>query len=203
MSRIKLTYFNFAGGRGEDCRLALFIAGVEFDDDRVELEEWPDRKPTTPFGSIPLLEIEGEGLLSQSNAILGLLGARYGLLPENDFEAARHIAILNAVEDLSGRIACTMGIHDDSEVKRLREELMRGYARQWAQTLSEQIAGPFVGGETIGIADLKLFVAMNRVKKGILDHIPADYFAAFPKLETLHATVAAHPKVAEWYGATT
>jgi prostaglandin-H2 D-isomerase / glutathione transferase len=32
MSMPKVTYFNFAGSRGEEVRLALVIAGVAFDD---------------------------------------------------------------------------------------------------------------------------------------------------------------------------
>jgi hypothetical protein len=35
MSEIKLTYFDFDGGRGEVVRLILSIAGIEFTDIRV------------------------------------------------------------------------------------------------------------------------------------------------------------------------
>jgi hypothetical protein len=35
MSKLKLTYFDFHGGRGESARLALSIGGIPFEDDRV------------------------------------------------------------------------------------------------------------------------------------------------------------------------
>jgi len=35
MQKIKLSYFDFHGGRGEPARLALSIAGIPFEDDRV------------------------------------------------------------------------------------------------------------------------------------------------------------------------
>ena len=35
MAKLKLTYFDFHGGRGEPARLALSISGIPFEDDRV------------------------------------------------------------------------------------------------------------------------------------------------------------------------
>jgi hypothetical protein len=32
----------------------------------------------------------------------------------------------------------------------------------------------------------------------VLDHIPADVFSRFPKLEALYEAVLNHPKIAEW-----
>ena len=49
MPKLKLTYFDFHGGRGEPARLALSIAGIPFEDDRVPGPDWPRRKPSTPF----------------------------------------------------------------------------------------------------------------------------------------------------------
>src|SRR6266850_1773471 len=59
MPKLKLTYFDFHGGRGEPARLALSIAGIPFEDDRVSGADWPRRKPSTPFGSVPVLEADG------------------------------------------------------------------------------------------------------------------------------------------------
>ncbi len=39
MSKVKLSYFDFSGGRGEACRLALFLGGVDFVDDRVKFDD--------------------------------------------------------------------------------------------------------------------------------------------------------------------
>ena len=57
MPKLKLTYFDFHGGRGEPARLALSIAGIPFEDDRVLGADWARRKPSTPFGSLPVLEV--------------------------------------------------------------------------------------------------------------------------------------------------
>ena len=36
MAKLKLTFFDFHGGRGEPARLALSIGGIPFEDDRVK-----------------------------------------------------------------------------------------------------------------------------------------------------------------------
>ena len=87
MSKPKLTYFDIAASRGEECRLALQIAGVDFEDVRIKMADWPAVKGTTPFGSVPVLELPGIPPLAHSNAILGLIGRKHGLHPKDDIEA--------------------------------------------------------------------------------------------------------------------
>jgi len=52
MAKLKLTYFDFHGGRGEPARIALSIGGIEFEDDRVPLSDWQRRKADTLFGAV-------------------------------------------------------------------------------------------------------------------------------------------------------
>lgn len=196
MSGPKLTYFNFAGGRGEASRLAFHIAGAEWEDDRLT-ESWPEKKPTTPFGGLPLLELEGKGVLSQSNAILSYIGREHGLLPTDSWEVARHEALMNAVEELRAHAGATSR-DDEEEKKAAREAFAGGYLQQWAAGASEEIEGPFVAGEELSVADLKLYVALRSYRRGVYDHIPTDVLDTFPKLVGLLEAVAKHPKVVEW-----
>ena len=57
---LKLTYFDFHGGRGEPARIALSMGGIPFEDERVKGTDWERRKPDTPFGALPLLEKDGD-----------------------------------------------------------------------------------------------------------------------------------------------
>ena len=88
MAKLKLTYFDFPRSRGEEVRLALNLAGVEFDDNRVDIETFRKMKSDLPFGSLPILEVGGKGVFAQSNAILRLIGRQHGLHPQDPFEAA-------------------------------------------------------------------------------------------------------------------
>jgi len=40
----RLIYFDFAGSRGEECRIALHLAGIDFEDVRVKRGDWPAMK---------------------------------------------------------------------------------------------------------------------------------------------------------------
>ncbi len=200
MPKPKLTYFDFPGGRGEDCRLALFISGVDFEDDRIKGSTWPERKADTPFGSLPVLEVPGRGPLAQSNVILSFIGRRHDLHPKDDYQAARHEALMAAVEDMRKTVEPTLRIKDEQEKKAAREELATGYLQGWGAKIEAQLGdGPFVAGDALNVADLKLFVAINWFAKGTVDHVSPDVFAAFPKLTRLFEAVKHHPKVEEWY----
>eukprot|EP01091_Cochliopodium_minus_P021198 TRINITY_DN95_c0_g3_i2.p1 TRINITY_DN95_c0_g3~~TRINITY_DN95_c0_g3_i2.p1 ORF type:complete len:117 (+),score=25.89 TRINITY_DN95_c0_g3_i2:72-422(+) len=88
MSNLKITYFN-AEGRAEPIRLALFIGGIEFDDERIDFPELQKRKPNLPFGSLPVLTT-GEGeIIAQSNAVLRYAGRLAKLYPQDNLQATR------------------------------------------------------------------------------------------------------------------
>ncbi len=154
--------------------------------------------PTTPFGALPTLEIPGKGVLSQSNAILSYIGREHGLLPGDSWEAARHEAVMNAIEELRAEIATT-GRDDEDEKRKAREAFAEGYFKRWASNAAAQIKGPFIGGDDISVADLKLFVAMRSYSKGVFDYVPTTILDPFPKITGLIDAVAAHPRVVDWY----
>ena len=110
MSKPKLIYFDAPVSRGEEVRLALHIAGVDFHDERIKFDQWPAMKPTTPYGALPVLEMPGKPALAQTNAILVMIGRAHGLHPKDDFVAAQHEAMMNHVEDLRANLGPTMQI---------------------------------------------------------------------------------------------
>jgi prostaglandin-H2 D-isomerase / glutathione transferase len=202
MTKPKLTYFDNPRSRGEECRLAFVLAGVDFEDNRLSRDAWRALKPTTPFGALPILEVEGKPPVSQANAILGYIGRKYGLLPSDEWEAFRLDSLLSACEDLRHAVSATFGINDLEELKRRRAALVEGPIAAWAAGMEKQIAGPFVGGATISVADVKVFIMAGWFKGGVLDHVPTDVLAKYPKLEKLFDSVKTHPKVVAWYART-
>lgn len=200
MTKPKLIYFDAPVSRGEECRLALHVAGVDFDDARIKREDWLALKSTMPFGSLPVLEMPGHPPLGQSNAILVLIGREYGLHPKDNFEAARHEAMLAHVEDLRGAIAPTMRIAGEEEKKKAREALCTSFLPAWAGNAEKQIgAGPFFGGEKLQVVDIKLYIVARWLSGGALDHIPATILSGFPKLMGVHDAVRDDERVKSWY----
>jgi glutathione S-transferase len=200
MGKPKLSYFDFNGGRGEDCRLALHVAGVEFDDDRVAGKAWRDKKPSTPFGTMPLLEINGN-VISQSNTILRFIGRGHGLHPSDPWEAARHDALMDAVEDFRWRMYPTNSIEDEDAKKAKREEMAESFVAPWGRNVEALIQGdgPFLAGENISVADIKIWNLMRWIKNGGLDHVSTEIFDGNEKLTRLFDAVASHERITDWY----
>ncbi len=200
MTKPKLTYFDSPTSRGEECRLALHIAGVDFEDVRIKREDWPTLKPTTPFGGVPVLEMPGRPALAQSNAILAFVGRENGLHPKDSFEAARHEAMMAHVEDLRGTVAPTIRIADEAEKKKVREGLVATYLPTWAARAEKQIGnGPFFAGPQINVVDIKLYMAARWFVGGKVDYIPADIFSNFTRLMRLHDAVRDDERIKTWY----
>ena len=188
MTKPKLYYFDAPVSRGEECRLALAIAGADFEDVRLSREEWLAKKPTTPYGSVPYLEVEGKGVLAQSNAILSYIGRGHALHPTDAFEAARHEAMMEHVEDLRHKVSPTLRITDEAEKKKAREAIVAEVMPPWAAAAEKHISadGPFFSGSKIHVVDVKLHMIVRWFAGGKVDHIPADVFASYPRLMRVH-----------------
>ncbi len=199
MTKPKLTYFDAPVSRGEECRLALHLAGVDFEDVRIKGADWPAMKEQTPYEALPVFQLPGRAPLAHSNAILVMIGRLHGLHPADEFEAARHEGMMQHVEDLRGVVGPTIHL-GDAEKKMAREAMVVGFLPAWARSAEKNILGePFFGGAQLHVVDLKLHMAVRWFVGGKVDHIPATIFAAYPKLNRVHDAVRDHAGVQAWY----
>lgn len=173
---------------------------MDFEDERIKREDWPALKPTTPFGSLPFLTLPGKPVLAQSNAILVFVGRGHGLHPKDDFEAARHEAMMQYVEDLRANVSPTLRISDAAEKQKAREQIAATYLPNWGRKAEAQIgAGPFFGGASMHVVDIKLYIVVRWFASGVLDHIPVTVFAPFPKLTRVFESVRDDARIKTWY----
>ena len=201
MTKPRLIYFDFAGSRGEECRLALHVAGMDFEDVRVKGPDWPAMKAGMPFGAMPVFEIPGKPPLAHSNAILVLVGRRHGMHPADDFEAARHESLMCAVEELRHTIAPTLRITDPEQKRLAREALAANELHTWGSQVERQLGdGPFIGGSALQVADLKLYMLVRWLISGVLDHVPTTVLDHCPKLLGVYRAVGEHAGVKGWQG---
>jgi glutathione S-transferase len=198
MTKPKLTYFDAPVSRGEECRLALHLAGIDFDDVRIKFGDWASMKHGTPYGALPVLELPGRPPLAHSNAILVMIGRLHGLHPTDDFEAARHEGMMQHVEDLRGVVGPTIRM-GEAEKKAAREAMVQGFLPAWARAAEKNILGePFFGGAELNVVDLKLHMAVRWFIGGKVDHIPDTIFAGYPGLMRVHDAVRDHAGVKSW-----
>uniref|UniRef100_A0A914PHA2 glutathione transferase n=1 Tax=Panagrolaimus davidi TaxID=227884 RepID=A0A914PHA2_9BILA len=119
MPEIKLVYFNVRG-LGECARLILRHAKVDFKDEQVTHEQWPEVKPIisklnlgesggifcifeTKTGKLPYLEYDGH-LILESNAINRFLAKKHNLAGKDDYEQALVDGIADIQKDFMNAV---------------------------------------------------------------------------------------------------
>ena len=201
MDKLKLTYFDFSGGRAEPARLALHIGGIPFDDNRFAFGDFAEVRKTTPLDQVPTLHVN-DVQVTQSDAITRYAGKLAGLYPEDALQALFCDEVMGALEDINTKIVATFGMTGDA-LKHARETLAADvlplYLR-WLQNQLEAHGGEFFADHRLTVADLKVFVMLRWFSSGKLDHIPADLVEAVaPKLAAFVDRIAGTPAIAEYY----
>ncbi|CAI9611426.1 unnamed protein product [Staurois parvus] len=97
----KLTYFNFRG-KAELLRYLFAYMNTEYEDCRIEENDWPEHKSSYPFGKIPVLEIDGI-VYYQSLAIGRYLARKAGLTGKTELDDLHIDAILDTIDDFVSR----------------------------------------------------------------------------------------------------
>jgi prostaglandin-H2 D-isomerase / glutathione transferase len=201
MAKLKLTYFDFDGGRGEPARLALHIGGIAFEDNRIAGKDWPAFRDRTPFLAMPMLEVDGK-VLTQSNTINRYVGRLTGLYPQDDWQALKCDEVMDAVEDIGSRIAQTLDLAPEAK-KQAREELVAGHLTRYLEQMQSRLTaagGEYFADGRLTVADLKVYMWTRWLRSGALDHIPKDLVdRVAPSLVKHFERVANHPVVAEYY----
>jgi glutathione S-transferase len=203
MPKLVLTYFDFDGGRGEAARLAMHLGGLAFEDKRIPGKDWPAQRDKMPFQAMPVLEVDGK-VITQSNTINRYLGKLAGLYPKDDWQAALVDEVMDAVEDISTKIANTIFMEDEAK-KKAREALAAGPIPRFLQQIDARLkagGGEWFVEKRLTVADLKCFLWVRWLESGALDHIPADIVDKNAPLLARHLErVKNHPKIAAYYAA--
>ncbi|XP_022171305.1 glutathione S-transferase-like [Myzus persicae] len=190
----KLTYFNFTA-LGEPIRFLLSYLDIDFEDNRIELEQWPSVKHTMPFGTLPLLEIDGK-VLNQSSAICRYLAKKANLAGSDDWESLLIDIAVDNFKDF-GQCLKSYWFDPNEESKAARYVTLVNETIPYHMDKFENIVrennGYFVNGK-LSWADL--FVV------GVLDHliyrVNVDLLKDRPNLQALREKVLAVPKIKAW-----
>ncbi len=201
MSRYKLTYFDFDGGRGEPVRIAFHTAGIDFEDHRISFEAFGRTRDGMRFRCSPTLEIDGVEV-TQSNAMLRYVGRLAGLYPSDATEALYCDETMEAVEDLLHHVVRTFGLEGD-ELKKAREALVDGWMTTFIRGFADILArggGEYFADNRLTVADLKVYMQVRSLRRGTLDHVPTDLVDRLaPSLAEHQQRVASDPVVANYY----
>jgi prostaglandin-H2 D-isomerase / glutathione transferase len=221
---IKLTYFDIEGV-AEPIRLALLLAGIEFDDVRVQFPEWSSIKESTPYGQLPVVQFDGGEMKAQSGAILRYCATLDASLYPSDkiFEIEEAI---NLVSDLNNAFTPCLIIarnphvlghpegSEKSEEGVLRTQALRTSFLQntlpkfldYMDRMLQKSGGDWlVAGEKPTIADCFAVPYIRRFSRGYIDYIPTTALDTHPRvvayLEKFCALPAIHGRYSDGIGA--
>ncbi|CAE7354245.1 GST1 [Symbiodinium sp. CCMP2456] len=219
--QLKLIYLDHHYWRAECARLALFMAGVPFEDARMGYEGMYASGALT-FGTFPALVVPGKGVLNQTQAIARYVGHLTGMYPSDPFLAAKCDEAIDGLTDVSDLVTDTMQeLCGQGFKRRFATAFERDPKRKMAwraalvapdgrmtmllnglETLLKQNGArpvPYVAGSSLSVADLAIWRAVGWISSGVIDGIAPTYMqTTFPLLWALHCAVDQDPKVAEW-----
>ena len=213
--KLKLTYFPLPG-RAEKVRLAFVLGGVEFEDVRVPPADWPALKPNTPYGQVPILEIDG-AVMGQSEAMLRYAGQLTpSLYPEGkrleidellgliaDCDRAWIPAILVTMRPAQlGYPADFAGSEEQAaRAKEMRDKFLANDLPRFCGYFSARLekTGAFLTGDSPTIADCAVVTELRKFTFGNIEHIPADCLDQFPVITAFIDRFLALPAVKAYY----
>ncbi|XP_022915698.1 glutathione S-transferase-like [Onthophagus taurus] len=190
----KLIYFN-ARGRAEHIRFIFAYAGVPYEDERVSREKWPDYKKRTPFGTLPVLEIDGKPI-AQSNAIARYLASKYDLLGKNEWETLQCDVLVDALGDLKQVLWQLRSEEDPIKREERKVKLMMETIPFYLSKFESIVAknNGYSVGDGITWCDFVFAVSLESFElifgKASLER--------YPHLKALKDMVYALPAIAEW-----
>ena len=195
MPQYKLIYFNLRG-RAEYIRLIFAQADVQYKDERIKMEDWPSLKPKTPFGKLPVLEMDGK-MLGGSQVIARYIAEKHGLAGSNDFETAFIASVVDAISDLLVKVAQFMHEKDEcrkeEQRKELEEKSISDTFGHVEKLVAENKDGWIIGSKpTYG--DLGVYATLEQLQ----EKFPNFSMDKFPKLSQLMKKVEGLPRIAKW-----
>lgn len=195
MTTYKLTYFNLKG-RAELSRFIFAQAGVKYEDKRVTYEEWPDLKPTTAYGSLPILEVDGKQLAG-SQTIARFLAEKFGLAGSNDIENADIDSINGVIHDLAMEILKVYFEKDETRKAELKEELKQKHIPHYLGALEKRAQGSgapegWLWGK-LTWPDFHFYHVL-----GWVEVVAPDVLQNYPILTKLKTSVESLPNIAKW-----
>jgi len=201
MPSYKVVYFN-ATGKAETMRMIFKVAGVEFEDVRLESDQFtitPEMKAELPFGQLPVLEVDGVKL-AQSNACARYLARKFNLAGKSDFEQAQVDMLVDCFEDSSKPLIALYYEKDETKNAEMKKKCVEEQVPAFL-TLLEKLLTANHGGDKFFVGDELTWADIHflTLEKWIRIFAGLEHpLANFTKLAALKTRVEHVPQIAKW-----
>jgi len=210
-----LTYFPI-GGVAEPIRLTAAVGNISFTNQSLTFPEFGEWKAQNklPLGQLPILEIDigdKKKIVTQGDAILRFFGKKAGLYPECTFQALKVDEFLSVLQDTYGALGLTIkgavkalisdkdwSNEEKMEIrKRWLENDFSKFMSYFEKSLKDNESGYLVG-DSVTIADLKLFTMCSWFSSGVLDGVPNTVLDDYPSVKALMDKIKDLEGVKKW-----
>jgi len=195
MAEYKLIYFNFAA-LAEPIRWQFKVSKTSFEEERINVEEWPQHKARFPLGQMPILIEDGKEL-TQSASISRYLAKKFGQVTGNEFLDYRVDQVIDIVND--GRLQWRLSIAEKDPKK--KEEIKKNLVENVCPKVLKQLAdivsetdGDFIAGDKLTFGDFWLAHWLQLWTSTVTPTLLDDY----PVLIRLKKAVEAIPEIKTW-----
>jgi len=171
-------------------------------------------KSTLPNGQLPVLEIEHDGIkevIGQSDAILRYVGKIGGLYSSDPIVALKIDSVVDLIDDFTHPLSMSLSFSktlisekdltdEEKHAFRMRftEKAIPKYFSKFVEILISNGTGWLVG-DSMTIADTKLYQAMYWLTTGVLDGIPKNCADSYPHLLAHYKKILSEKSIADWY----
>ncbi|NP_001165921.1 glutathione S-transferase S5 [Nasonia vitripennis] len=190
MPTYKLSYLNVTG-LGEPLRFLLSYGGADFEDNRINFEDWPKQKPKMPMEQVPILEFDGK-IYHQTRAIGRFLAKKYKLYGNDELQDLEIDLNVDDVEDWRTNFSRFFREADETQKAKLKAfalEKTPFYLGKFEERVKKN-GGYFVAGK-LSWADVH-FAAIAEL---INNFSEKNNLESYPALTKLYETVRSEPKI--------
>ena len=192
---LRLTYFD-AKGIAEAIRITCSFTGLSFDDERLNKEEFDERKDSFPFKQVPVLEVEdadGTTQIAQSKTILryvSKLGRTYST--KNHLNAALVDQWCDLHTDCMWPIVMNMypqrfGLPEDFDKTAHRKWCIDEHIPKYLHLLESELMKSYetwlANMDQLSMADICWYATLSSWREGVLDGMTASSFDEFPNVK--------------------
>ncbi|KAI5637382.1 glutathione S-transferase 2 [Phthorimaea operculella] len=194
MPKYVVTYFNLKS-LGEPTRLLLSYGGQEFEDRRIERENFEKIKLNFPYRQLPVVEIDGKQY-AQSTSIARYLGHKFGIAGANLEEDLEIDQAVDFLTDIRLKASAPMYEKDPEISKKKKEENVKnnGWMLEKLNDIIVKNKG-HLACEKLTWADF-VFAGIYDMLKFVMQLPELD--TKFPAFKKLQETVYSLPGVKEF-----
>ncbi|CAG5129348.1 unnamed protein product [Candidula unifasciata] len=190
--KTKLTYFD-AAGRAEILRLLLTYAGKEFEDNRISRDKWPEIKPTTPFGQVPVVEIDGK-VFGQTVAIANFFASEFGLYGKTNLDRLRIDQLVQLIEDFVQEVGKVYREPDEAKKAELEKKVKEEAAPKYLGFI-EKMLNENKGQRLLGDSDTYGDIVIYDLVTGFLGPYTATAVEQSPLVKALAERIGNNDRI--------